>query len=115
MTIKQLKEKFPSPIGDLFYLIDTYTTKDGRKVSVSVPYRGLILFNEYETVTTAEVEKFPSPIGDLFYLIEIGDNIMNFISMFPSPIGDLFYLIKKSLSGVTRKGSFRPLSGTYFI
>ena len=60
--------EFPSPIGDLFYLMDKKEIKE-------------------------VIEWFPSPIGDLFYLI-LNDVDLEFsIQEFPSPIGDLFYLI----------------------
>ena len=36
---------------------------------VSVPYRGLILFNLLKTLGYKKTHDFPSPIGDLFYLI----------------------------------------------
>ena len=60
--------------------------------TVSVPYRGLILFNGIEQKTSSRGNTFRSPIGDLFYLINIVPK--------ERPI---------------RGGGFRPLSGTYFI
>ena len=44
-------------------MLDDYTI-------VSVPYRGLILFNGMVTNIIHDDERFPSPIGDLFYLIK---------------------------------------------
>ena len=39
-------EHFPSPIGDLFYLMDRKQFEKNKiKYALSVPYRGLILFN----------------------------------------------------------------------
>ena len=41
----ETNSSFPSPIGDLFYLIEFESKYTGGYKIVSVPYRGLILFN----------------------------------------------------------------------
>ena len=46
MRIKILCEQFPSPIGESYFsIIAVLTTKQKRKMPVSVPYRGILFFN----------------------------------------------------------------------
>ena len=62
---------------------------------VSVPYRGLILFNKGFQIAAEFKDLFPSPIGDLFYLMQTLKTALRKSALqFPSPIGDLFYLMK---------------------
>ena len=52
MRIKILCEQFPSPIGESYLsIIAVLTTKQKRKMPVSVPYRGILFFNKPQKIT----------------------------------------------------------------
>ena len=52
MRIKILCEQFPSPIGESYFsIIAVLTTKQKRKMPVSVPYRGILFFNKPQKIT----------------------------------------------------------------
>ena len=90
ISVCKFKKRFPSPIGESFFLISAPGIF-GAGPLVSVPYRGIILSNRITSYKRKRVRK-----------------------MFPSPIGESFFLIKH-LASVTKKDcfSFRPLSGNH--
>ena len=129
---------FPSPIGVLFFQIRKAVNYERIQNIVSVPYRGSIFPNMFETLLAYGCVLFPSPIGVLFFQIKrknrkwknrkvsvpyrgsifpnqtililknLGEN------MFPSPIGVLFFQIHGRIYHKGDSHSFRPLSGFYF-
>ena len=61
---------FPSPLGELYFLIVPKTALPVRAFSlVSVPSRGAIFLNVQKPPYQQCTEQFPSPLGELYFLI----------------------------------------------
>ena len=76
-TLEEIKEEakaaFPSPIGVIFFLINEMTLKP-MILKVSVSYQSYILsyLTEHGYTVLSFNLAFPSPIGVIFFLIDFG-------------------------------------------
>ena len=61
-------KKFPSPLGELYFLIKT-VPYGGSIPFVSVPSRGAIFLNLHRVIQFLYGFWFPSPLGELYFLI----------------------------------------------
>ena len=87
--IVNLIREFPSPLGELYFLIQSQKVIRADRVRmVSVPSRGAIFLNQRVRYQYEYYYWFPSPLGELYFLI--------------TELNDLLWF-----------EGFRPLSGSY--
>ena len=62
---------FPSPLGELYFLmLTTAQLEQVDLLTVSVPSRGAIFLNQEIAEILRVTDKFPSPLGELYFLIK---------------------------------------------
>ena len=87
--------KFPSPLGELYFLmLTTAQLEQDDLFNVSVPSRGAIFLNQEIAEILRVNDKFPSPLGELYFLISRKCCRNLTAETFPSPLGELYFLIK---------------------
>ena len=86
---------FPSPLGELYFLmLTTAQLEQVDLLTVSVPSRGAIFLNQEIAEILRVTDKFPSPLGELYFLISRKCCRNLTAETFPSPLGELYFLIK---------------------
>ena len=86
---------FPSPLGELYFLmLTTAQLEQVDLLTVSVPSRGAIFLNQEIAEILRVTDKFPSPLGELYFLILNEATLTGLGYVFPSPLGELYFLIK---------------------
>ena len=86
---------FPSPLGELYFLmLTTAQLEQVDLLTVSVPSRGAIFLNQEIADILRVTDKFPSPLGELYFLISRKCCRNLTAETFPSPLGELYFLIK---------------------
>ena len=86
---------FPSPLGELYFLmLTTAQLEQVDLLTVSVPSRGAIFLNQEIAEILRVTDKFPSPLGELYFLISRKCCRNLTAETFPSPLGELYVLIK---------------------
>ena len=68
-NVLKLLSEFPSPLGELYFLMIN------------------------SSVLQSNVTSFPSPLGELYFLIRPSSALSAKASTFPSPLGELYFLI----------------------
>ena len=63
--------RFPSPIGESYFSMQFRFTAYPWSRCISVPYRGILFFNETFTVVKKLKKQFPSPIGESYFSMRI--------------------------------------------
>ena len=85
--------KFPSPLGELYFLIRAAICMMGKQ------------------------QWFPSPLGELYFLIlgKVLHPRRKSIMKFPSPLGELYFLINRKSPNETLTGVSVPSRGAIFL
>ena len=82
--------KFPSPLGELYFLINICLLVAGK------------------------IQPFPSPLGELYFLI-VYTEISITTKGFPSPLGELYFLMKRVFMMVSLVAVSVPSRGAIFL
>ena len=62
--------KFPSPLGELYFLmLTTAQLEQVDLLTVSVPSRGAIFLNQAIAEILRVTDKVPSPLGEIYFLM----------------------------------------------
>ena len=101
-------KKFPSPIGELHFSIETKTSLEIQLEGFR-PLSGSYISQYIRMMQCFCVTLFPSPIGELHFSIRIV-NHLQVQNVFPSPIGELHFSI---ITGKNEKELFTPVSVPY--
>ena len=84
---------FPSPIGELIFITIRIKYVIKQLKIISVPYRGIDIYNKLQSGFCSMVTLFPSPIGELIFITDyLEKHNMKWVDLFPSPIGELIFI-----------------------
>ena len=107
---------FPSPLGELYFLmLTTAQLEQVDLLTVSVPSRGAIFLNQEIAEILRVTDKFPSPLGELYFLILNEATLTGLGYVFPSPLGELYFLINRKSPNETLTGVSVPSRGAIFL
>ena len=103
---------FPSPLGELYFLMRRLDMLRVLTEQVSVPSRGAIFLNTAKEVGMVSSEEFPSPLGELYFLIKVGPYTTHTYCVSVPSRGAIF-LNTVTVIHMMPVSCFRPLSGSY--
>ena len=105
--------KFPSPVGELHFSMESLSTGSETRKKVSVPCRGTTFLNSSSASVCVTFSVSVPCRGTTFLNGQYEKHIIYMLCKFPSPVGELHFSMLKPLCMVLLSACFRPLSGNY--